>query len=348
MSDKLDTSETLSVGESYLENLRFPKVLSGTELKVGSVDYRLLGYRSPAMLAGLAVAMKDGAGAATLAFIRKFANIAKPRLDLMDEAYGLGYTVRGNRPSVARNVLGLSSEPVSAKQGLVEHPFAVKDQGSRGTCVAFGSVGIFEAAYAKTGKTPERFSEQFHYWNIKQHDGMPDSDGSWVRISAPLFTEDGCALESDWAYNPEWAGEGEGAGQGPPPNGALKNAGNYKSAKSEHLANDNDVDLLKQTILDGKAITFGVPVFESWYKNPETRMTGEVPMPLPNERSVGGHAMAIVGFKDDDSWPGGGYFIIRNSWGDRWAPENKYKAGHGFFPYEYFRQFNDDSWTVSF
>ena len=34
---------------------------------------------------------------------------------------------------------------------------------------------------------------------------------------------------------------------------------------------------------------------------------------------MGGHAMCMVGYQDDADVPGGGYFLVRNSWGTAWA-----------------------------
>ena len=41
------------------------------------------------------------------------------------------------------------------------------------------------------------------------------------------------------------------------------------------------------------------------------------------EKMRGGHALCLAGYVDDSSYPGGGYFIARNSWSDtEWAPES--------------------------
>ena len=50
----------------------------------------------------------------------------------------------------------------------------------------------------------------------------------------------------------------------------------------------------------------------------------------------GGHALCLAGYVDDDSCPGGGYFIARNSWSDsKWAPESPEMPGYALLPYAY-------------
>ena len=58
-------------------------------------------------------------------------------------------------------------------------------------------------------------------------------------------------------------------------------------------------------------------------------------MPLPGEDTRGGHAMCMVGYQDDAAAPGGGFFIVRNSWGEGWAYACDYGAGHALIPYDY-------------
>lgn len=50
----------------------------------------------------------------------------------------------------------------------------------------------------------------------------------------------------------------------------------------------------------------------------------------------GGHALCLAGYADDPSYPGGGYFIARNSWSDsKWAPESPEMPGYALLPYAY-------------
>ena len=61
-------------------------------------------------------------------------------------------------------------------------------------------------------------------------------------------------------------------------------------------------------------------------------------MPLAGESVREGHAMAIVGFQDDDRTPGGGYFLLRNSW-QPWAWDGVWQAGYGYMPYAYITRY---------
>ena len=58
-------------------------------------------------------------------------------------------------------------------------------------------------------------------------------------------------------------------------------------------------------------------------------------MRVGNEPAAGGHAVCLVGYQDSASSPGGGYFIVRNSWDTTWAYQSPYGAGYGTIPYQY-------------
>ncbi len=60
-----------------------------------------------------------------------------------------------------------------------------------------------------------------------------------------------------------------------------------------------------------------------------------------SENSIGGHEMLLVGYKDEDGWAGGGYFLVRNSWGEGWGTE-----GYCKIPYAYIECFCDEAGTI--
>jgi hypothetical protein len=84
-----------------------------------------------------------------------------------------------------------------------------------------------------------------------------------------------------------------------------------------------------------RPVTLSVPVYNSWYQSAETRRSGRITMRVGNEPVTGGHAVCLVGYQDTAASPGGGYFIVRNSWGTGWAYQSPYGAGYGTIPYQY-------------
>jgi len=55
----------------------------------------------------------------------------------------------------------------------------------------------------------------------------------------------------------------------------------------------------------------------------------------------GGHEVLIVGYEDDRREPGGGCFLVRNSWGDDWGD-----GGYGKVPYAYVECFCNEAGTI--
>jgi hypothetical protein len=51
-----------------------------------------------------------------------------------------------------------------------------------------------------------------------------------------------------------------------------------------------------------------------------------------------GHSVDLVGYKSSNAFPGGGYFIFRNSWGTGFGT-----AGYGFMSFEYANKYVNDS-----
>ena len=66
--------------------------------------------------------------------------------------------------------------------------------------------------------------------------------------------------------------------------------------------------------------------------------TGVVPMPVPREHVLGGHAVLAVCYDDAEQ-----SFIVRNSWGDHWG-----NGGYFTMPYAYLteRSLSSDFWTI--
>jgi hypothetical protein len=218
-----------------------------------------------------------------------------------------------------------------------------RNQGPRGTCVAFASTALREFVAGFT----VRFSEQFCYWACKQLDGSPEA-GTTLAMAATVFERQGACPEEHWPYSPQNLAGNEG--HHPPPPAAEKSALEHR-LPGWRLLNAQDVRTLKETLAGvngapASPVVIGVAVFSSSFDSARAYTTGEITLPFPAEAPVGGHAMCAVGYVDDASVPGGGYFLVRNSWGAEWAAQNRHAPGHALIPYAYMAYFCFEAFTA--
>lgn len=209
----------------------------------------------------------------------------------------------------------------------------VRNQGQRGTCVAHAAAAVREYLLGQQPPALE-FSEQYHYWDCKQHDLIPTLPGTYIRVSMARLQESGICLEQTWPYNPHPIAGNEG--QGPAPQAAVDGAGRYRISASTRLV-PTDVAGLCLALSRNKPVAFAVPVYNYWFAEP-VRSSGDIRLPLPGEPVAGGHAMCMVGYQQNEVVPGGGFFIVRNSWGEDWAGNSNIAPGYACIPFAYINQ----------
>jgi C1A family cysteine protease len=209
----------------------------------------------------------------------------------------------------------------------------VRDQGDRGTCVAHAVTAMAECREkVRTGKVTG-LSEQFLYWLCKMNDGDAQQAGTWQRVAIPLVVEIGICRESVWPYNPASIAGNES--QGPPPDAdqAYEDAASHRSMRGV-VHQTFDLDGLRERLKEGFPVAISVPVFSNWDAY-TVEQQGHIPMPPPGEQPTAGHAMLLVGYGFDDGFLGGGYVIVRNSWGTEWAAESPIAPGYGTLPFSF-------------
>lgn len=238
--------------------------------------------------------------------------------------------------------LGLDSRRLPKAVRLMDKLPSVRDQADRGTCVAFATAALRE--FLQTRR--EVLSEQFLYWACKEMDGHP-GPGTTLHTGMSALSEYGCCLASTWPYVPQHIPGDES--QGPPPPPALAEARRYRLRDCRPVE-PALVAHYKGVLAGGDGVApmpvvLGILVFNSWYMSRAAHRTGKVTLPLPDEEPIGGHALCAVGYVDDDSVPGGGYFIMRNSWGQHWAAHSPEAPGHALIPYAYIETCAVDAFT---
>jgi hypothetical protein len=228
-------------------------------------------------------------------------------------------------PAGARKVLAPAGD-------LLDQLPELRSQGGRGTCVAHATLALREQLEIAAGAPKNiNLSEQFVYWWCKAHDGIPATSGTYVAVALRCLRELGAPLEEMWPYVSDPVGPDEG--QGPPPAGCANGDPALRTARTIEL-NPSDIGGIKTCLAEGRAVAFSVPVFDSWYYSGASRRWGKITLPLPGEAEDGGHAMTLVGYQDDPAAPGGGYFLVRNSW-QPWSYDGVWQEGYGAISYAY-------------
>jgi len=235
------------------------------------------------------------------------------------------------------------------RMSLVDRMPAVRHQGMRGTRVAHACAAVREYLIADMQAD---LSEQFLYWAAREKLLTPvlkNRPGALLVYGMMALREYGVCPEADWPYDPTPMPSDEE--QGPPPPGALEKAGAYRIQRYVFLW-PRSVQNLKAHLAGGYAVAFTVPTFDYWGAVMIGR-TGAIRMPLASEGTrnpitwlTSAHALCLVGYHDDDTVPGGGYFIVRNSWGTGWAAQCSDGPGYCWMPYDYLRRYGLTAFTA--
>ena len=206
----------------------------------------------------------------------------------------------------------------------------VYDQGDLGSCTANAIAAALQFDQMKQ-QVADVFvpSRLFIYYNERVMENTVDEDsGAMIRDGIKSVAKEGAPHETLWPYN-------IAKFRTKPSPRAYKDAAKHRAVLYQRLT--QALPQFKACLASGYPFIFGFSVYES-FESADVTKTGTVPMPKPEEKQLGGHAVLAVGY-DDAS----GRFIVRNSWGPKWGI-----AGYFTLPYEYMTDGNlsDDFWTI--
>lgn len=201
---------------------------------------------------------------------------------------------------------------------------SIKDQGRRGTCVACAVTAAHEMVRAEG----IALSIEFIHWASKQRDGLPRmAEGTTLPAAKTALREDGQPPETTWPYDEcrdQWL-----VSYQPPSVASIE-------AKSRILSGGHEITLSEAAVRDAldrsQPVVLGVRLYASWFS---VDTVGLISMPANGERDFGGHAILIVGYRDDT-------FIIQNSWGSDWG-----KDGLAYLPGDYVERFGISAWSLT-
>lgn len=209
----------------------------------------------------------------------------------------------------------------------------IYDQGQLGSCTAQALAAAFDFNRKKQGKDFMSPSRLFIYWNERDMEGTVDSDaGAMIRDGVKVLVKIGTPREAMWEYDiTKFTLK--------PSEPAYIEAEKNQMLVYQRIlrpSNDPTQDMLLCLSLGYPFVT-GFTVYES-FESAEVARTGIAPLPDPDERVLGGHAILVIGYDLDKK-----LFICRNSWGTGWGDK-----GIFYLPFEYLADtdLSSDQWTL--
>lgn len=242
----------------------------------------------------------------------------------------------GAKP-VPRERTGVDLRPEFERRGI-----AVREQGKRGSCQVFAFVAPLEFQLSKSGR-PADLSEQFLMWAANDASRITRIEGHNPDHLIRGLQKHGICSEQLMPYIPRKEPLGE------PRTTALKDAAirkNCELVSIKHWQSD---------------IGFGADHMQSLIQTLDKELPVTVtlcwPSGLPDEQIIdrnnvlldrqvdgtdrSGHGVVLVGYALDAATPGGGYFIVRNSWGRKFA-----NNGYVGVTFDYARRYGIDAYFV--
>ncbi len=198
----------------------------------------------------------------------------------------------------------------------------VKDQGARGTCVAFSMVACHEHLHHSTSALMD-LSEQYLFWATKTSTADPDptGDGTLIEFARDALHSDGTCKSSLWPYVGTVLGTVTHATSTDPSAHAHADAANRKHLAANYLVSTSmsgkAAQVINAMVAAQRPVAVSLPVFgdrlspnlDNW--NTAVGLSfGRVIDPPPTSVVIGAHAVCCTGFEPDPTEPKGGWFVF--------------------------------------
>jgi len=203
-------------------------------------------------------------------------------------------------------------------------------QGELGSCTANAIGAAMQFERHKQKLKPEFIpSRLFIYYNERAMENSVDSDsGAQIRDGIKSIANQGDCPETEWPYDiARFTVQ--------PDRQCYRDAIHYKAVQYQRVP--QLLNQMKGCLASGYPFVFGFSVYTE-FESSTAAQTGEINIPGPREKLLGGHAVVAVGYDDLTR-----RFIVRNSWGSEWGIK-----GYCTMPYAYLTDpgLADDFWTI--
>jgi len=228
---------------------------------------------------------------------------------------------------------------------------AIRDQGNnRGTCSVFATTFLIEYHTARTKDVKNLdLSEEYLNW-AKNRANNTDVDGGFFTDILRGYQEFGMVPIKDMPNLPAFHAKHPDT----PTNIVIAMGKKFerfpftfiKQWDNQKGMSEQELEATKATLKARHPVATGI----WWLENFETVMVENVPLLKEYPRKdnnnsdpsknpmFDGHSIDLVGFHEGKEFPGGGYFIFRNSFGPGFGED-----GYGFISFRYIRSYANDA-----
>jgi C1A family cysteine protease len=204
------------------------------------------------------------------------------------------------------------------------------NQENTNSCSSNALSSILSFILQRQGLYSYPISRLFIYYNERNMEGhVLEDSGAEIHDGVQVLNTIGVCNETEWVYDiSKFTIK--------PDESCYTNALVHKTSAYRPI--QQDLSQLRLALIAGFPIVFGFSVYES-FESPDVAKTGNMPIPQPTEKCLGGHAVAAVGFDDTRK-----VFIVRNSWGASWGDK-----GYFYMPYAFITNpdMTSDFWTIT-
>jgi Papain family cysteine protease len=239
---------------------------------------------------------------------------------------------------------------VDLRPEIEKFGLAVRDQGNRGTCSVFATTFLIEYQTARRKRVRDLdLSEEYLNW-AKNRANKTDSDGGKFTDIIRGYQKFGMVPIQDMpnlaSFHPKHPDT--------PTKSVIASGKKFerfpfifiKEWDNRKGMSEKELEATKAALRAGHPVATGI----WWLEKFETVTVEQVPLLKEylrkdnNNRDASknpmfdGHSIDLVGFHEGKEFPGGGYFIFRNSFGPGFGHQ-----GYGFVSFKYIHDYSNDA-----